>query len=102
FRVANRASAPAVEIADVVGHSCAGDRILPFAKVPHIDEGDVIAILDTGAYDESSASNFNALPRPATILVRGDEAEVIRRAETLEDLYRRDVVPARLARSHDR
>jgi diaminopimelate decarboxylase len=96
YRVANKATAPAVEIADVVGHSCAGDRILPFTKVPRLEVGDVIALLDTGAYEEASASNFNALPRPATILVRGRDAETIRRAETLDDVFARDVVPRRL------
>jgi diaminopimelate decarboxylase len=96
FRVANRPTAPLVEMADIVGHSCAGDRILPFARVPEIEPGDVIALLDTGAYEEGSASNFNALPRPATVLVRGADAEVIRRAERIEELYARDVVPARL------
>ena len=96
FRVANKADAPPVQVADVVGQSCFADRILPFVRVPDVEPGDLIAFLDTGAYQESSASNFNALPRPATVLVNGEEASVIRRAETLEDVYRRDVVPERL------
>jgi hypothetical protein len=49
--------------------------------------------LDTGAYQEVSMSNFNALPRPATVLVTGDRASVIRRSETEEDVFRRDVIP---------
>ncbi len=53
-------------------------------------------MLDTGAYQEVSMSNFNAMPRPATLLVAGDRAEVIRRAETEDDVFRRDVVPERL------
>lgn len=96
FRVANKMDAPPVQLADVVGHSCYGDRILPFVRVPDVGPGDVIALLDTGAYQESSASNFNALPRPATVLVRGDTAEIIKQAETVEDVYRRDVIPERL------
>jgi diaminopimelate decarboxylase len=96
FIVANRADAPVVEVADVVGHSCYADRILPFVRVPAVEVGDTIALLDTGAYQEVSASNFNALPRPPVVLVHGADAEVIRRGETLEDVYRRDVVPARL------
>ena len=59
--------------------------------------GDVLAFLDTGAYQDACASNFNAMGRPATVLVSGDEAHVIRRAETLEDLLARDVVPTHLA-----
>jgi diaminopimelate decarboxylase len=91
--VAN-ADAPAVHTADIVGHSCYADQIVMAARIPDVDEGDVIALLETGAYQESSASNFNALPRPASVLVRGDRAELVKRAETVEDVYGRDVVPA--------
>ena len=59
--------------------------------------------LDTGAYQEVSMSNFNALPRPATVLVTGDRASVIRRSETEEDVFRRDVIPEylRLGKNED-
>jgi len=53
--------------------------------------GDVIAFLGTGCYEEVTAANFNALPRPATVLVDGADAAVARRAETLDDVLRRDV-----------
>jgi diaminopimelate decarboxylase len=53
-------------------------------------------MLDTGAYQEVSMSNFNAMPRPATVLVTGDRAEIIRRAETEEDVFRRDLIPVHL------
>ena len=96
FRIANKATAEPVEVADIVGHSCAADRILPFMRVPHVEKGDIVALLDAGAYLEVSASNFNALPRPATVLVSGDRADVIRRAEDLDDVYRRDEIPERL------
>lgn len=96
FRVANKLNAPARHLADIVGHSCYADRILPLVKVPEMNEGDIVAFLDMGAYQEVSASNFNALPRPAMVLVNGDQAEVIKRAETIEDVFSRDVVPERL------
>ncbi len=67
--------------------------------VPQVEVGDVLAMLDTGAYQEVSMSNFNALPRPATVLVTGDRAEIIRRAETQEDVFRRDIVLERLRRA---
>ncbi len=51
----------------------------------------MVAFLDTGAYQEASANNFNALPRPATVLVSGGEARVVRRAETIEDVFGRDL-----------
>jgi len=96
FRVANKTKATASQVADVVGHSCYEDRILPFVKVPDMEAGDIIAFLDTGAYQEVSASNFNALPRPATILITGDRHEIIKQAETIEDVFKRDVVPNHL------
>ena len=96
FIFANRTDDPPEHVADVVGHSCMADRILPFVRVPAVAPGDIVALLDMGAYQEVSASNFNALPRPATVLVEGSRAEVIRRAETLEDVFRRDIIPERL------
>ena len=95
FIFANRTDDKPKHIADIVGHSCYGDRILPIVHVPDVKPGDLIAMLDMGAYQEVSACNFNALPRPATLLVNGNEAEIIRRAETLEDVFRRDVIPER-------
>jgi diaminopimelate decarboxylase len=96
FIFANRTDDPPAHVADVVGHSCYADRILPFVRVPAVASGDLLALLDMGAYQEVSASNFNALPRPATVLVEGSRAEVIRRAETLDDVFRRDIIPERL------
>ena len=57
---------------------------------------EVLAFLDTGAYQDATASNFNAMGRPATILVDGDDAEAIKTAETLEQLLARERVPERL------
>ena len=96
YVVANRADAPRTLTADIVGHSCFADIINLGGHLPEVERGDVIAFLETGAYQESSASNFNALPRPASILVHGDGAEVIKRAETLDDVWARDVVPERV------
>jgi diaminopimelate decarboxylase len=78
--------------ADLVGHSCFADQIVLGAHLPEVEEGDVVALLETGAYQESSASNFNALPRPASVLVSGTDARVVKRAETVNDVYARDVV----------
>jgi diaminopimelate decarboxylase len=99
FVVANRAAEPATMKADIVGHSCYADQIVLGAHLPEVIEGDVIALLETGAYQESSASNFNALPRPATVLVHGAEAEIIKSAESSDDVYARDQIPDRLRTS---
>jgi diaminopimelate decarboxylase len=95
--IATKASAPTVRTADVVGASCNFDVLAEAAELPELEPGDVLAFLDTGAYQDAGASNFNALPRPATVLVHGSEAEVVKRAETIDDVFARDVVPRRLA-----
>jgi diaminopimelate decarboxylase len=94
--VADRADAPPVEPVDVVGMSCGFDVLATRVVLPQAGPGDVLAFLDTGAYQDASATNFNALPRPATVLVCDDAAEVVKRAETLEDVFGRDVIPTRL------
>jgi len=97
--VVDRPEAPCTLKADVVGHSCYADQIALGARLPEVAPGDVVALLETGAYQESSASNFNALPRPATVLVNGTDAEVVKVGETTEDVYARDRVPERLTAS---
>ena len=94
--VASRADRPADQEADVVGMSCGFDVIVSGAALPAVEPGDIMAILDTGAYQDAASSNFNALTRPATVLVHGDDAEVVKRAETIDDVFRRDIVPGRL------
>jgi diaminopimelate decarboxylase len=82
---------------DVVGVSCGFDTITPGARLPGgIAAGDVIAFLATGAYEETLAGNFNSMPRPASVLISGDRAELVRRAELLSDVTRRDRLPRRL------
>ncbi len=97
YCVANRMDSEAAMKADVVGRSCYGDRLLAAVPMPEVEIGDVIALLDTGSYQEVSASNFNAMPRPASVLVTGDRAAVIRRAEKLDDVFARDELPEHLA-----
>ncbi len=98
YCAANRMNDPATIKADVVGRSCYGDRLLGAVRLPDLQVGDLLALLDTGAYQEVSASNFNAMPRPAAVMVNGSEACVIRRAENLEDVFARDQLPAHLER----
>jgi diaminopimelate decarboxylase len=95
---ANKADAPLVDRADIIGRSCYGDRLMPTVPIPAVEVGDILALFDTGAYQEVSMSNFNAIPRPATVLVTGDRAAVVRRRETQEDVFRRDVMPEHLLR----
>jgi diaminopimelate decarboxylase len=69
---------------------------MPTVPIPEVEVGDILAVLDTGAYQEVSMSNFNAIPRPPTVLVTGHRAEVIRRRETEEDVLSRDIIPDHL------
>ena len=61
---ASQADSPTTETADVVGMSCGFDVLVPDARLPKVRTGDVLAFLDTGAYQDACASNFNGLPRP--------------------------------------
>jgi len=53
-------------------------------------------VLATGAYNVSMSSNYNRIPRPATVLVKASEAELVQRREQPEDLLRYDLLPERL------
>jgi diaminopimelate decarboxylase len=80
-------AASAKETVDVVGPICeTGDFFARDRELPLAEEGDLLAILDAGAYGMVLASNYNTRPRPAEILVDGDSAKLIRRRETLTDL----------------
>jgi len=79
----------ATEITDIVGPVCeTGDFFARDRELPVVNEGDLLAILDTGAYGMVLASNYNTRPRPAEVLVAGKSAKIIRRRETLTDLLR--------------
>ena len=76
------------EVADVVGPICeSGDFFARDRELPHVEEGDLLAILDTGAYGMALASNSNSRLRPAEVLVRGKSVKIIRRRETVRELY---------------
>lgn len=87
--------------ARVVGRSCLSDVLARQAQLPAMRPGDLLAFCFTGAYHESGASNFNVLPRPATVLVHGSQAHLVRRAETVEDVLARDTVPDHLRPAFD-
>ena len=77
------------ETVDVVGPVCeTGDFFARDRALPAVKEGDLLAILDAGAYGMALASNYNTRPRPAEILVSGKSAKVIRRREKVADLLK--------------
>ena len=78
--------APSV-VVDLVGPVCeTGDFFARDRRMPAVKQGDLLAILDTGAYGMSQTSNYNSRPRPAEVLVEGKKARLIRRRETFADL----------------
>ena len=75
------------EIVDIVGPVCeSGDFLARGRAIAKVDEGDLLAVLDAGAYGMSLASNYNSRPRPAEVLVDGKRARLIRRRESVDDL----------------
>lgn len=82
---------------DIAGNVCeSGDLFARDRPMPEVNEGDILAIMNAGAYSFSMASQYNSRPRPAEVLVRDGDAEVVRRRETFADLLAGQIVPARL------
>jgi len=72
---------------DIVGPVCeTGDFFARDRMLQPVEVGDLLAILDTGAYGMTQSSNYNARPRPAEVLVEGKRAKLIRKRETFVDL----------------
>jgi diaminopimelate decarboxylase len=87
----NRASQE-TEVTDVVGPICeTGDFFARDRRLPLVSEGNLLAILDVGAYGAVLASNYNTRGRGAEVLVDGASAKVIRRRESLADQLRMEV-----------
>lgn len=77
------------ETVDVVGPVCeTGDFLARDRELPVTQEGDLLALLDAGAYGMALASNYNTRPRPAEVLVDGKTAKIVRRRESTADLLR--------------
>ena len=80
------------EVVDIVGPVCeSGDFFARGREVAVVGEGELLAILDAGAYGMALASNYNTRPRAAEVLVEGTSARVIRRRETILDLVRPEI-----------
>ena len=85
--VANKLETPEEETYDVVGPVCeSGDILAKDRRLPKVDEGDLLAVLNAGAYGYSMSSQYNARPRAAEVLVKNGKYALIRERETLDDL----------------
>ncbi|HLK34854.1 MAG TPA: hypothetical protein VKT29_17285, partial [Terriglobales bacterium] len=77
------------DLYDVVGPVCeSGDFFARGREMPAVKDGELLAVLDTGAYGMVLASNYNTRPRAAEVLVEGSKVRLIRRRETVSDLLR--------------
>jgi diaminopimelate decarboxylase len=89
---AARTDEPVDEVVSIAGMHCeSGDVLIDDVMLPSPRRGDLLAVPATGAYTLAMASNYNGVPRPAAVLVRGGSARLIRRRETIEDLLRAEV-----------
>ena len=87
--LANRADELADGVFRIAGKHCeSGDVLIDAAELPHPRRDDLLAVPATGAYTLTMGSNYNGVPRPAVVLVRGGESRVIRRRESVDDLLR--------------
>ncbi len=92
FVNALRASEPKSETVTVAGKCCeSGDLLGEGAPIQHTEEGDIIAVLATGAYNYSMSSNYNRIPKPPVVMVKDGTSRVIVKRETLEDIVRNDI-----------
>ena len=90
--IANRATAPRDYVATIAGRCCeSGDLLGENMKIQSAKRGDILAVLVTGAYNYSMASNYNRIPRPPVIMVKDGKARVAVRRETYEDIVRNDL-----------
>jgi diaminopimelate decarboxylase len=79
---------------DIVGPVCeTGDFFARDRKLSPVEPGDLLAVLDAGAYGMVQSSNYNTRPRPAEVLLQGTTATLIRRRETIADLLGPEMLP---------
>lgn len=89
--VANKATAPVDCVCTIAGRCCeSGDLIQEGVKMPKVQRGDIVAVLTTGAYNYSMASNYNRLTRPPVVMLDKDKEYVAVKRETFEDLLLND------------
>lgn len=95
--LANKSQEELQEIVVIAGRFCeSGDILIKDIKLPEIEEGDILCVYNTGAYNYSMASNYNRVEKPAMVLVNNSQSDIIINRETLDDLISHDEIPDRL------
>lgn len=89
---ANKANKPADAVVTIAGKCCeSGDLIQENTAIAKAQPGDILAVLSTGAYNYSMASNYNRIPKPPIVMVKEGKARLIVKRESYEDLLRNDI-----------
>ncbi len=95
--VANKANQKLEETVTIAGKCCeSGDILIWDLNTPKIEPGDILAVLGTGAYNYSMASNYNRIPKPAVVLISEGKSEIIVEREKYADLLDREMIPKHL------
>lgn len=96
-QIANKPEYELAQTVTVAGRFCeSGDILIKNIKLPEIEEGDILCVYNTGAYNYSMASNYNRVQKPAVVLVNNSQSDIIIKRESLEDLIAHDIIPDRL------
>lgn len=98
--LANRANDAIEETVSVAGKCCeSGDMLIWDLELPKAENGDLLAVFCTGAYNYAMASNYNRIRRPAVVFVKDGQADLAVKRESLDNIVCNDVIPARLQKS---
>src|SRR5574344_326755 len=96
-QVANKPEDENSQKVTIAGKFCeSGDILIKNINLPELEEGDIICVYNTGAYNYSMASNYNRFKKPAAVLVNNSQSDIIIYRETFDDLISHDVIPQRL------
>ena len=95
--IANKPDCEVANTVTIAGRFCeSGDILIKNIKLPELEEGDILCVYNTAAYNYSMASNYNRVQKPAMVLVNNSQSDIIINRETLDDLILHDVIPDRL------
>lgn len=90
--IANKVNEKKTETVTIAGKCCeSGDILIWDLKTPKIETGDILAILATGAYNYSMASNYNRIPKPAVVMVSQGKDRLIVKRETYDDIMKNEI-----------
>ena len=94
---ASKMGAPITQKVDIAGNVCeSGDLFARDRPMPDVEEGDILGILNAGAYGFTMSSNYNSRPLTSEVLVTDGKCNLVRERQTFEDLYAKQAIPDHL------